>query len=192
MAVLFKTLRLMVGSQWNPREVHFAHTAPPDISEHRELFHAPVLFARSATGLVIERDFCSQPIPAADSKLLKMLRRYLDNVLSQLPKEDQRLALIRRKIADSINAGHPNLRHVAKAMACGSRTLQRRLNDRGTDFRTLVDDTRKRLALNYLKDTDHTLTQIAFLLGYSELSAFNRSFKRWTGKTPLHYRHRTG
>jgi len=192
MAVLFKTLRLMVGSQWNPREVHFAHTAPPDISEHRELFHAPVLFACSATGLVIERDFCSQPIPAADTKLLKMLRRYLDNVLSQLPKGDQRLALIRRKIADSINAGHPNLRHVAKAMACGSRTLQRRLNDRGIDFRTLVDDTRKRLALNYLKDTDHTLMQIAFLLGYSEVSAFNRSFKRWTGKTPLHYRRRAG
>jgi AraC-like DNA-binding protein len=192
MAVLIKTLRLMVGSQWNPREVHFAHEALTDNSEHRELFRAPVLFACSTTGLVIERNFCRQPIPAADSKLLKVLRRHLDNLLSQLPKEDQRLALIRRKIAESLHAGHPDLRHVAKAMACSSRTLQRQLNNCGIDFRTLVDDTRKRLALHYLKDTDHTATQIAFLLGYSEVSAFNRSFKRWTGKTPLHYRHRAG
>jgi len=192
MAVLLKTLRLMVGSQWNPREVHFAHEALTDNSEHRELFRAPVLFACSTTGLVIERDFCSQPIPAADSKLLKVLRPYLDTQTRQLAKEDQRLALIRRKVADSINDGHPDLRHVAKAMACSSRTLQRQLNNCGIDFRTLVDDTRKRLALNYLKDSDHTLSQIAFLLGYSEASAFNRSFKRWTGKTPLHYRRRAG
>ena len=190
MAVALKTLRLMVGSQWNPREVHFAHEAPADISEHREFFRSPVLFACSNTALVIEREFCSQPIPAADSKLLRVLRPYLENQLRQLPKEDQRLALIRRKIADNINAGHPDLPHVAKAMACSSRTLQRQLNNCGIDFRTLVDDTRKRLALNYLKDTDHTLSQIAFLLGYSEVSAFNRSFKRWTGKTPLHYRRR--
>jgi len=192
MAVALKTLRLMVGSQWNPREVHFSHEAPTDVSEHREVFRAPVLFACSTTGLVIEREFCSQPIPAADSKLLKVLRPYLDNQLSQVPKEDQRLALIRRKVADSISDGDPNLRHVAKAMACSSRTLQRQLNNCGIDFRTLVDDTRKRLALKYLKDPNHTLAQIAFLLGYSEVSAFNRSFKRWTGKTPLHYRRRAG
>jgi AraC-like DNA-binding protein len=192
MAVALKTLRLMVGSQWNPREVHFSHEAPTDVSEHREVFRAPVIFACSTTGLVIEREFCSQPIPAADSKLLKVLRPYLDNQLSQVPKEDHRLAPIRRKVADGISDGHPNLRHVAKAMACSSRTLQRQLNNCGIDFRTLVDDTRKRLALKYLKDPNHTLTQIAFLLGYSEVSAFNRSFKRWTGKTPLHYRRRTG
>jgi len=52
----------------------------------------------------------------------------------------------------------------------------------------LMDDTRRRFAINYLKDPDHTLTQIAFLLGYSEVSAFNRAFKRWTGSTPLKYR----
>jgi AraC-like DNA-binding protein len=51
-----------------------------------------------------------------------------------------------------------------------------------------MDDTRRRLAINYLKDGNHTLTQIGFLLGYSEVSAFNRAFKRWTGSTPLKYR----
>jgi AraC-like DNA-binding protein len=190
MAIALNVLRLMVGSQWNPREVHFTHEAPIDMSAHRALFHAPVLFACSSTALVIEREFCEQPVPAADPRLLKVLHHYLDNVSGQLPKDDQRLALIRRKVAESINEGDVSLAQVAKRMACSPRTLQRQLSQFGIDFRTLVEDTRKRLALEYLKDWKNTLTQIAFLLGYSEVSAFNRSFKRWTGKTPLHYRHR--
>lgn len=188
MAAALNTLRMMVGSQWSPREVHLAHGATAITSEHTQLFRAPVIFARATNAFVMERDFCKQPIPAADPNLFKILSRYLENVLSHVPKEDQRLALIRRKIAETIKDGNPNLARVAKAMAWSPRTLQRQLSSCGTDFRTLLDDTRRRFALDYLKDFHNTLTQIAFLLGYSEVSAFNRSFKRWTGKTPLNYR----
>jgi len=188
MAVAFNTLRVMVGSQWNPREVHFAHDGPPSTSEHQQFFRAPVLFSCPTSAFVMEREFCSRPIPAADSNLFEILRRYLEDVLSHVPKEDESLAMVRRKIAETIKEGNPKLDQVAKAMALSPRTLQRQLNEYGIDFRTLVDDTRKRFAQDYLKDSSNTLTQIAFLLGYSELSAFNRSFKRWTGKTPLAYR----
>jgi AraC-like DNA-binding protein len=68
------------------------------------------------------------------------------------------------------------------------RTLERRLKEYGMDFKKLMDDTRRRFALNYLKDRKHTLMEIAFLLGYSEVSAFNRAFKRWTGTTPMEHR----
>jgi len=190
MAVALKTLRVMVGSQWVPREVHFAHAQLDQTSEHVRLFRAPVIFACATNAFVIEREFCDQPIPAADPNLFKILNRYLENVLSHAPKDDPRLALIRHKIAEAIKDGGPNLRDVAKAMAWSPRTLQRQLNNYGIDFRTLVDDTRRRFALGYLQDSDNTLTQIAFLLGYSEVSAFNRSFKRWTGKTPLDFRRR--
>ena len=188
MAAALNTLRVMVGSQWSPREVHFAHDEPPRSSLHLELFRAPVIFASFDNAIVMESEFCRQPIPAADPNLFKVLNRYLDRVLSEVPKADQRLEGIRRKIAEAIKAGTPNLGQVAKAMACSPRTLQRQLVTCGTDFRSLLDDTRKRLALAYLKDSENTLTQIAFLLGYSEGSAFNRSFKRWTGKTPWDYR----
>ncbi len=188
MAAALNTLRTMVGSQWSPREVHFAHGAPTTTSEHLQLFRAPVLFSCATNAIVMDREFCQQPVPAADPNLFKVLSRYLENVLSHVPKEDQGLELIRRSIAEAIKHGNPNLGHVAKAMACSPRTLQRQLNSCATDFRTLLDDTRRRLALAYLKDSKNTLTQIAFLLGYSEVSTFNRSFKRWTGKTPLDYR----
>jgi AraC-like DNA-binding protein len=190
MAAALNTLRVMVGSQWSPREVHFAHHAPPSNSPHLEVFRAPVLFSCATNAIVMASEFCEQPIPAADPNLFKVLNRYLESVLSDVPKEDLRLEVIRRKIAESIKNGNPNLVQIAKTMACSPRTLQRQLDARGTDFRSLLDDTRKRLALAYLKDSENTLTQIAFLLGYSEVSTFNRSFKRWTGKTPLHYRRR--
>jgi AraC-like DNA-binding protein len=188
MAAALNTLRVMVGSQWSPREVHFAHDPPPTTSEHLQLFRAPVMFSCASSAVVMDSEFCQRPIPAADPNLFKVLNRYLENVLSDTPKEDQSFELVRRKIAEAIKDGNPNLGKVARSMACSTRTLQRQLNTCGTDFRSLLDDTRKRLALAYLRDSNNTLTQIAFLLGYSEVSTFNRSFKRWTGKTPLDYR----
>ena len=86
--------------------------------------------------------------------------------------------------------GKPKLAQVAQKIAMSSRTLERRLEEHGVAFNKLVDDTRRRFALNYLRDRKNTLTEIAFLLGYSEVSAFNRAFKRWTGSTPLDYRHK--
>jgi AraC-like DNA-binding protein len=86
--------------------------------------------------------------------------------------------------------GDPKLTRVAKKIAMSPRTLQRQLKEHGVDFKRLMDDTRRRFALTYLKDRRTTLTEIAFLLGYSELSAFNRAFRRWTGSTPLDYRRR--
>ena len=70
--------------------------------------------------------------------------------------------------------------------------LQRQLKDHGVEFKRLVDDTRHRFSLNYLRDPKHTLTETAYLLGYSEVSAFNRAFKRWTGSTPSEYRKKPG
>jgi len=68
------------------------------------------------------------------------------------------------------------------------RTLQRRLKEQGADFKKLVNETRRRFALRYLQDRNNTLTEVAYLLGYAEVSAFNRAFKRWTRTTPSEYR----
>jgi AraC-like DNA-binding protein len=86
----------------------------------------------------------------------------------------------------------PKLARVAKKLAVSPRTLQRKLKENGMEFKKLTEDTRRRFALNYLRDRKHTLTEVAFLLGYSDVSAFNRAFKRWTATTPLDYRRKTG
>ena len=187
MTIIVNTLRMMVGSQWAPQEVQFAHAAPEQTSEHHRIFRAPVVFSCETNALVIERDFIEREVPAADQQLYQIMKQYLDQVLSEIPREDAVLSSIRKAVAESMRDGDPKLSRVAKKVSMGPRTLQRRLKEYGSDFKKLVEDTRQRFAVSYLKDRKNSLTEVAFLLGYSEVSAFNRAFKRWTHSTPLSY-----
>lgn len=187
-AVALNTIRMMVGSRWVPMEVQFAHEAPRQTSEHLRVFGAPVSFAAPTNAMVFDREFVERQVPSADERLYPIMRRYLEQVLQEMPREDGELASVRRAVGEVMREGDPKLGDVARRIALSPRTLQRRLKDQGLDFKKLVDDTRHRFSLNYLKDPQHTLTEIAYLLGYSEVSAFNRAFKRWTGSTPLSYR----
>lgn len=188
LVVALNTLRLMVGSRWVPLEVQFAHRAPRQTSEHLRVFGAPVSFAAPTNAMVFDREFVERQVPGADDRLYPIMRRYLEQVLQEMPREDGALASVRRAVGEAMREGDPKLGDVARKIALSPRTLQRRLKEQGLDFKGLVDDTRRRFSLNYLKDPQHTLTEIAYLLGYSEVSAFNRAFKRWTGSTPVGYR----
>jgi AraC-like DNA-binding protein len=190
MTLVVNTLRMMVGSQWAPLEVQFAHEQPEQTSEHHRIFHCPVVFGCETNALVIELGFADREVPAADQQLYQIMKQYLDQVLSEMPQEDSLLGSIRKAIAESMRDGDPKLARVARKMAMGPRTLQRRLKEYGFDFKKLVEDTRQRFAVSYLKDRKNSLTEVAFLLGYSEVSAFNRAFKRWTHSTPLDYQRR--
>ena len=188
--VALNTLRLMAGSRWCPQEVQFAHQAPAHTAEHVRVFGAPLTFGTAPNTIVFERAFIDREVPAADERLYPILRRYLDRMVQEMPREDRTLSSLRQAIGDSIREGDPRLDDVARKVTMSTRTLQRRLKDQGLDFKGLVDDTRRRFALGYLADPTHTPAEIAYLLGYSEVSAFNRAFKRWTGTTPSSYRRR--
>jgi AraC-like DNA-binding protein len=190
LALALRTIRLMAGSTWSPLEVQFEHKPPADISEHTRIFGCPVTFDRPAGAFVVDLEFANRQIPAADDRLYPILTDLLDDRLRALPPEDTFLASLRHAIGEALRHGKPGLNEVARALALGPRTLQRRLAEAKLPFKTIVDDTRRRLALRYLEDSRHTLAEIAYLLGYSETSAFNRAFRRWTGVTPL--RHRRG
>jgi AraC-like DNA-binding protein len=188
MAMALNVLRMMAGSQWAPREAQFAHAAPPDVSEHIRVVGAPVEFGCATNALIVEREFFERAVPAADPRLFQIMGRYLDDVLGHMPHDDGALTPVRKAIAESLREGGPNLRRVAQKLAASPRTLQRQLKRYGVEFKNLADDTRRQFAMDYLKNPEDSLTQIAFLLGYSEVSAFNRAFKRWTGKTPSDFR----
>ena len=188
MVVSLNTLQLMAGSQWAPVEAQFAHKAPNDWSEQTRVFGCPVSFDCPTNALVVAREFLDRQVPAADERLYPIVRRYLDGVLQDGPKEEGVLAAARRAIVEIMRDGDPTLSGVAKQMGLSPRTLQRRIDDLGMTFKRLVGETRHRSSLNYLRDPKHTLTEIAYLLGYSEVSAFNRAFRRWTGSTPSAYR----
>ena len=127
----------------------------------------------------------SEDIPEADPALYETLKTYF-----RLPEgfESRFVDRIRKSIEESIKGGKPKLCQIAGILGLGDRSLQRQLRKNGVNFRKLADEIRFELATSYLKETDNGLTDIALLLGYSEVSAFNRAFKRWTASTPLEYR----
>ena len=188
LAVGLRTIRLIAGSEWTPVEVQFEHKPPPETHEHARVFGAPVAFDRPANAFVVEREFCERQVPAADARLYPILKRYLDRDLDEMPPADDLLAAVRKEISDAVTNGDPTLTQIAMKIAIAPRTLQRRLKEQGADFKKLVNETRRRFALRYLQDRNNTLTEVAYLLGYAEVSAFNRAFKRWTRATPSEYR----
>jgi AraC-like DNA-binding protein len=188
MAVVLKTFRIIAGRDWSPHEVQFVHPAPARDGEHLRVLGDRISFGRATNSLVVEHDFVERQVPAADRKLYRILKAHAERLLDQMPHGNDVLAVANRAIIASMREGNPTLALVAKKMFTSPRTLERRLKEHKVVFRKLLDDTRHRFALDYLRDDRDSLTQIAFLLGYSETSVFNRAFKRWTGSTPSDYR----
>ena len=95
---------------------------------------------------------------------------------------------IRKLISERLASGNVTIKKIADEMHMSSRTIQRMLNKEDTTFAALLDEVRINLAKQFLSDVRTDLTEIAFLLGFSELSTFSRAFKRLTGQSPSQYR----
>ena len=177
--------------RWAPREVQFAHAGPHDTTRHRTLFGAPVAFGRRANTLALAAHDLALPFVSADANLLPVLVAHARECMNRIPRaeltDDVRGALI-----SAINAGEPSIEAVAVRLGMSPRSLQRRLASGASSFKTIVEQTRRALAEGYLADPALSLTETAFLLGYSDLSAFSRAFRRWTGTTAQEFRKHAG
>jgi AraC-like DNA-binding protein len=188
--VTVRLLRRLIGADWRPRQVEFGHAEPRDTREHARLLEAPLRFRRPiALAVVFDAAVLPRPIGGADRRLLPIVERHLAELLASTGTPGW-LAEVRNAIAETLCDGAPTIRTVARRLGTSVRTLQRRLGEHDTVFSSLVDDVRREIALRYLADGKADLTEIAFLTGYSELSAFGRAFRRWTGSTPLAERKR--
>ena len=119
-----------------------------------------------------------------------MLETQAAALLAALPQADDFAQAVAQRIARRLREGEAVLAAVADDLHVSTRTLHRRLEARGQNFHALREQTRQRLACDYLADPRLTLAEIAQLLGYSEQSAFNRAFRRWQGMSPRAYQRR--
>jgi AraC-like DNA-binding protein len=137
---------------------------------------------------VFDKSYLSQSVASADPSLHALIRQHADALLAELPHVQSVTARVRELITKELAGGNPIAANIARQMPMGARTLGRRLEGEGTTFKELLDDMRRRLALGYVAGSLLPLSEIAFLLGFSQTAAFHRAFKRWTGQTPLEYR----
>jgi AraC-like DNA-binding protein len=181
LAILVLRGRRFGGSDSNPLEVEIPHAAPRDLREHRRIFGVPLRFGRGVSRLVLDPECLARPMLSANPPVADLLGELAQsrNNLRPATLVEQVRAAIARQLPD----GEPKLTAVARALHLSPRILQRRLVEASTSFSRLVDETRHQHALELLESAQ-PLGEIAHRLGFSELSAFHRAFKRWTGRTP--------
>lgn len=181
-------VRAALGRNWTPSEVHLIYDTPKNIDAYRSMFGEGLLFNQKENSIKLTKEELQQTMPARDEKLWKGLIALSDKMITDLAPEPIIINTVRKHILNALPQDQANVRHIADLMAKSPRTLQRELNSVGTSFSVLLEEVRKSMAEKYLTDTDLHISQIAFLLGFSEVSVFTRAVNRWFGKTPSVYR----
>ncbi len=179
-------LSLTAGGEFQSTKVAFRHARLSRYAVYREVFNCEVLFEQEWCGFHIPQEVADREIDHADNATHELARSYLDShfTSSTAVLADQVRSLIRQLIA----TGQCRIGSIAEHLSMHPRTLQRRLAQDDLRFEDLLDEERKRLALDYLQQPGLYLSQITGLLGYAEQSAFNRACRRWYNSTPRQIR----
>jgi len=191
LAEMTQAIRQVIGNaQWAPLEVRFRHERPRSIARHETFFGAPLVFGAARVELKLrESDLRLTPL-RADRMLGEFFERHAEELVRKMGDLPADILRIKAAIVDELRGSVPRLSAVASRLAVGGRTLRRQLQRQGLSFRALVDLTRGEMAREYLEQSRLSIAEIAYLLGFSESSAFHRAFRRWTGEAPLRYRER--
>lgn len=190
LSTVMRVGRELTGVDWAPREVHFAHAEPAEVSEHARIFRAPVRFGRKLTKLVFDASVLALPLVAADPKLGSLLEQQAEALLANTPRHGAFADRVRRGIEEGLPGGDARVEAACRRLGVSARTLQRKLREEGTSFQELLEETQRTLAEFYLRKPEVAICEISYSLGFSHPSAFHRAFRRWTGLTPKEFRHR--
>lgn len=177
--------------EWGPAEALFPHLPEESSSERRcreRILRADIRGGSPWAGIRFDAAVLDRPMVTADAMIERLMRHYGELRLAELPKRHGEVDEMRRGIAELLVQGHSSIERLARRIGLSVRTLQRRLNDRGLNYSDLLNDVRKTLALNLLQNRTLCIAEIAYCLGYSEVSAFNHAFRRWQGQSPGDYR----
>jgi len=185
LAMAINAIRFASGREIQPVRVRFAHVRTSDLKDFVRFFGCPVEFNAPSDHLAFSRETLALPLVTADPQLLLTLRPICEAEAGALNK---RAGLLRASVESEVQRllpqGHANIKTVAKALGLSARTLSRYLAAEGSAFTEIVDKLRHTLALQYLKEPNLPLAQIAWLLGYGTATSFTHAFRRWAGRPP--------
>lgn len=181
----WRMMKSLCGDSWRPVEMRFAHTRPTDPRLYRDLFGAPVRFDVPLTMLVFERRWLDAPVVGADPVLLSVL----DTMAAAAPGLPARFSdQVRRVLRSGVLSGRDDAASVADLFSMSERSLRRRLADEDSTFHALVAESRLVVARQLLDSTRMSVREIAASLHYSDITAFSRAFRSWTGMPPSAWR----
>jgi AraC-like DNA-binding protein len=180
-------LRAETEGRFRAEWLSFSHE-PDDAAEIERMLGCPVRTRAQWNGIAISREAWDLPLRRRDPILRSLLEQQANEIIARIPNEDETSMEVRRLLAKRIVGGDTRIESVARELATTVRTLQRRLEEAGCSYQDLLEQTRRDAAEKYLSDRSLPIAEVAFLLGYSEPSAFHRAFKRWKKVTPQAFR----
>ncbi|AJS60601.1 AraC family transcriptional regulator [Paenibacillus sp. IHBB 10380] len=172
------------------KDVQFMHGQPPRIEEYVAVFGVVPQFNQNANTLRFSVEILDYPVLSADTRLLGIFEAIAEEVRTKLTQGSVLTGELYRWIIECMPTHFPTLQDASKHMRMSVRTLQARLKGENTSYNRLANEVRKELALRYLAKPEYTISEIAYLLHFSEPSAFQSAFRKWAGAAPGEYRQR--
>lgn len=182
-----KRARQYLGEDMEIIKVSFMHAQPDYYALYEDYFRCPVEFNAPRCSIVFASEYLKRSSEPHNPYVFSALREQAEKLKKSLllNKTTEQVANI---IAKQLHVGNYQLDDIAKRLHMNRQTLYRRLKAEDQNFKDLLDNIRQAKAMELIQDRNMSLSEIAYYLGFSEISAFSRAFKRWTGETPTHYR----
>lgn len=165
-------------------EVHVTHSAPAYRAEYDRIFRVPTVFDSDRNALLIDDAFMFNKVARTTGYAFGVLSEHAKALLEDLEKATTTRGQVESRLIPILHKGEPGIEAVAKEMGLSRPTLYRKLKAEGITFERLLDDLRHKMALHYLTGKKVSVNETAYLVGFSDPSAFSRAFKRWTGTSP--------
>jgi AraC-like DNA-binding protein len=191
LAALLSACREMLGAPVTPLLVQLSYRQPADVKEYERFFGAPLEFGSLTSSFLLRSEDLARRLAIADTTLAGYLETLADQKLASIGTERSLRERVRRTLWSELSERTPTLEAVARSLGVSARTLQRQLRQEGVTFAKLLAELRREMAPSLLRDGRNSVSEVAFLLGYEDPSAFRRAFQRWFGQSPRSFRSTT-
>ena len=174
-----------MGARGILKAVHVTYRDPGYRSEYDRIFQVPITFGSDKNALLLANtDWLTQKLAVQPQYVFGVLSRRAEMLLEQLERSKTFRGRVEAILMPILHTGDATAVRAAAKLGVSVRTMSRRLEAEGASFQRVLDELRHKVAVSYLSDGKASTNETAYLVGFSERSAFHRAFKRWTGMTP--------
>jgi AraC-like DNA-binding protein len=166
------------------KAVHFTHEEPGYRAEYERIFGVPLTFGSDRNAMLVAEEFLSLTMPPANPYVTRVLRDHAEMLLVRLARTTTVRGRVETILLAGLHESDTSMEKIATELGCSRQTLRRRLKAEGTSFEALLDQLRHKMAIHYLDEGNVSISEAAYMVGFSEPAAFSRAFKRWTGTSP--------
>ena len=185
-AALLRLCDIVARKPVRPLRIALTVSAEHKSDRYDELFQCPVTYGQDQEVWIFAATDLEQPLTGSIPEVADATDRIAENYIASLDESTVATA-VRQLLVQLLPSGKMDQDTIAKRLYRSRSTLQRQLSAEDTNYRHILESTRRDLAQHYLEDGEYTQAQIAFMIGFADQSNFARAFKRWTGVSPGEY-----